>query len=926
MVLEGCTMTQTALSRRTFLKVAAVTGASLSILGAAEFPEGVAQAQETDAAYEWVPNICTMCVNTCGIKVKVKKTGNMSRAVKIEGNPDHPYSRGKLCARGQAGLRRVYDPERITTPLIRVEGSKRGEWKFRPASWEEAYGYIGQKMQAEKIMPWEIGTAGGWISCAFYRPYLMGFAMAMEIPNILATPMQHCVMAEHLALDSAIGTFNVHDEIVADYDKAKYYLAMGANAAVAAVATGRAVRFGDGKRNGLKTVVLDPRMSELAAKADEWIPIKPGTDVAFALAMMNTILQKKLYDVEFLTKHSNMPFLMTEQNGMLMPLMEQGGAMGMPKAFYIYDELTQSIKAIPGFPANNNLADVDGNPVKPALTAPAGLKQGDVPVTTLFQVVVRNAAQYTTEWAEKITDVPAKTIERIATEFATTKPALIEPGWHDARYGSTTQFRKVSALIQGLTGGIDREGGWVFIGGSREAMHNFMGMVQRGEMPTSPLQLPGLFSPKAALDMKFNNPKAWSHGHPSLNQAWNEREWAEGRPGIGFNLYTDVGYDEAVEGKLQYKGQPYQIKAMIMSQTNLVRNFFGWKDILTNPNMKLVVALEIGPSDTLPYADVILPDTSYLEKYDPFFEVGMSHDLGYTTRVPAIQPPGQVKHTIDMFAEMAEGFKVDFFGNLAGMFSWDPTALKNECYTAMKEGKGATYGIQQLQLKNMAKQLKKSPEELMATIREKGLIQVEEREHLMSTMSMPYQQPLSTPSGRFEFYSLFLAGNIQKTGQYNPQGDPLFTFVPTEWKKGLKPEDSLTADDEFYFTYGKVPTMSHAATMNNDLLVALSEKHKDAYYGVWIHPQRAAKLAIKTGDPVVLTNTLSGQKAEGKAFVTEMIRPDTLFISAAFGSENPAMKNAYGKGTALSALVPRRNETTNGNPRASEFTVKVAKA
>ncbi len=919
-------MSNKSFSRRTFLKAAAVTGASLSVLGVAEVAPRHAEGNEPASEYEWIPNICTMCVNTCGIKVKVKKTGNLTRAVKIEGNPDHPYSKGKLCARGQAGLRRVYDPERITQPLIRVEGSKRGEWKFRPATWEEAYGYIAQKLQAEQIMPYEMAAAGGWISCAFYRPYLMSFAFAMEIPNILATPMQHCVMGEHLGLDSAVGTFNVHDEIVADYDKAKYYIAMGANAAVGGIATGRAVRYAEGKKAGSKTVVLDPRMSEMAAKADEWIPIKPGTDVAFALAMMNVILQKKLYDVEFLTKHSNMPFLVTEQGGMVMPLMESGGAMGMPKAFYVYDELSQSIKQIPGFPANNNLVDIEGNPVKPALEAPAGLQQNGAGVTTLFQVVLKQAAQYTPAWAASITDVPAETIERIATEFGSTRPALIEPGWHDARYSSTTQFRKVSALIQGLVGGIDRPGGWVFIGGVREVMHNFLEMMKQGQMPSSPLQLPGLFSPKAALDMKFNNPQAWSHGHPSVNQAWNQQEWANGRAGVGFNLYTDVGYDEAIKGELSYDGKPYQLKAFFLSQTNLIRGFFGWKEMLTNPNVKLVVSIEIGPSDSIAYSDVILPDTAYLEKYDPFFEVGMSHDLGYTTRIPVIQPPGQVKHTIDMFYEMAAGFQKDLLTPMAGMFGWNPAELKHEVEVAVGEGKGAVYGIQQYQAHTIAHHAHTTPEKVMESIRAKGLIEVEHRDELMAKWSMPYQQPLSTPSGRFEFYSLFLANIVQQTGIPTLEGNPLFTFVPNEFKPGMKPGDALTEKDEFFFTYGKVPTQSHAATMNNDLLTAISEKHKDAYYGVWLNTQRATALGISTGDRIVLTNTTSGQKAEGTAFVTEMIRPDTIFVPAAFGGEDPNMKQAYGKGTPFSNLVPRRHEHSVGNFRASEFTVKIAKA
>lgn len=914
------------LSRRTFLQAAAVTGAGLTILGTSELGRKVARGSAPESTYEWVPNICTMCVNTCGIKVKVRKTGSTTRAVKIDGNPASPYNKGKICARGQAGLRRVYDPQRITTPLLRVEGSKRGEFKFRQATWEEAYNYIGMKLQQEKIMPWEMAASGGWISCAFYRPYLLGFAFAMEIPNILATPMQHCVMSEHFGIDSALGTFNVHDEIVADYDKAHYYLAMGANAAVAGVATGRAVRFTEGKRNGMKVVVVDPRLSELASKADEWLPIKPGTDLAFVLAMMNVILKKDLYDDEFVRKHTNLPFLVMTENNMVMPVMEQGGPMGLPKSFAVYDEISGTVRKLGGFPANQNFVDIDGKPIRPALQVPQDLKVDGKPVVSLFQVLQQSAAQYTPEWAGKITDIPAETIERIATEFASTRPALMEPGWHDSRYSNTVQFRKVAALIQGLIGGIDRPGGWVFVGGSREGMHNFVDMLMHQQMPQSPLQLPGLFSPNAALQMRFNAADAWSHKHPSINEAWNQNEWQNGRPGVGFNLYTDAGYKEALEGKLQYGGQPYNLRAIFMSQTNLVRNFFGWKEMLANPNMKLVVAWEIGPSDTLPYADVILPDTAYLEKYDPIFEVGMSHDIGLTTRVPSIPAPGQVKHTLDVFFEMAMGFKVDMVKQIAGIYLWDYAKLNAAIGKAMQEGKGATYGIQQYQLADLSAKLRTTPEKLMATFREQGIVELEKREELIEKMGMPHQLPLSTPSGRYEYFSLFMAGLVQRSGQMTAEGHPLMTWVQPQWKPGMKAEDKLTADDEFFITYGKAPTGSHAATSNNDLLVALNLEHEHQRYGVWINPTRARKLGVSTGDRIKLTNNLSGQTVTGVAFVTEMTRPDTLFISAGFGTENPDMKNGYGRGVALSNLFPFRLEPVVGGYKLSETTIKVAKA
>ncbi|MCL5677624.1 MAG: molybdopterin-dependent oxidoreductase, partial [Firmicutes bacterium] len=547
-------MFQNRISRRTFLKAAAVTGAGLSILGPVASGRKRAQGKAAKENYEWVPNVCTMCVNTCGIKVKVKKTGNVTRAVKIEGNPYHPYNRGKICARGQAGLRRIYDPNRITQPLVRVEGSKRGEWNFKAVSWDEAYGYIMKKMQQEKIQPWEIAASGGWISCAFYRPYLLGFALSMQIPNILATPMQHCVMAEHFGIDTVTGNFNVHDEIVADYENARFILSVGSNAAITAIATGRAVRFAQAKKKGMRLVALDPRLSELAAKADEWIPIKPGTDLAFLLAVMHVVLKERYYDADFVRAHTNAPFLAFEDGRVVQLAMEADGS-GNPTRFYVYDELSASVKAVRGI-SNTNLVDADGHRVSPALEVPAGLKVNDKPVKTVFQYMEKTAEGYTPQWASAITDVPAQTIERVATEFGTTRPAMIEPGWHDPRFGATQELRRVATILQSLIGGIDTVGGWQFLGGYHEMMYEFLDFFDprnaeknKGK-PFAPVRLPGIKSPQMMLNTFFNNPDAWQHKHPGISEAWNRNRWASGQDGVAFSLFTDAGYKDASDGKL----------------------------------------------------------------------------------------------------------------------------------------------------------------------------------------------------------------------------------------------------------------------------------------------------------------------------------------------------------------------------------------
>ncbi len=134
----------------------------------------------------WVPSICNFCSSFCDIHVATKEIDGVKRAVKIEGNKESPLNRGRICARGQAGLYQTYDPDRLKQPLIRVEGSKRGEWNFRAATWDEAYSHIIGKMK--KVNPWEISLVGGWTACVSYMHFSLPFCQSLQIPNIVASP------------------------------------------------------------------------------------------------------------------------------------------------------------------------------------------------------------------------------------------------------------------------------------------------------------------------------------------------------------------------------------------------------------------------------------------------------------------------------------------------------------------------------------------------------------------------------------------------------------------------------------------------------------------------------------------------------------------------------------------------------------------
>lgn len=143
------------LSRRTFLKTTGAGAAGLSLLKANTLLSKQADELYNAGVEETSYTICNFCSSLCNVQVTTRTHNGKKRAVKLDGNPYSTLNRGKMCARGQAGIRQTYDPDRFKKPLIRVEGSKRGEWKFREASWEEAWQYIEEKVKGANIQPWE---------------------------------------------------------------------------------------------------------------------------------------------------------------------------------------------------------------------------------------------------------------------------------------------------------------------------------------------------------------------------------------------------------------------------------------------------------------------------------------------------------------------------------------------------------------------------------------------------------------------------------------------------------------------------------------------------------------------------------------------------------------------------------------------------
>lgn len=286
------------LSRRTFLASLGGAAAGATTLGA------LAQVQQTpqQLLQEWSQyeeefrvSICQQCPGGCGILARVVD----GKLVKIAGNPLHPVNQGGLCMKGLAGGQVLYDPDRIRSPLAR-EG-ERGAGKWKPISWEQALDTVAARLRSlrQNGKAHSVALLGGQYR-GLIDPLFQRFCTAYGTPNYLRL---RCQEAER-GSPSAYYMQGLEDPLAYDLERSNYILSFGCNLLESWNSTvnqlkayGRLREHAGGERPEL--VMVDPRYSVTAAKADVWLSIHPGTDAALALGLAHVIIQEGRFDAEF---------------------------------------------------------------------------------------------------------------------------------------------------------------------------------------------------------------------------------------------------------------------------------------------------------------------------------------------------------------------------------------------------------------------------------------------------------------------------------------------------------------------------------------------------------------------------------------------------------------------------------------------------
>lgn len=281
------------LTRRGFLKGLGMAGLGSTL---AASPGAASAKAATGVAYdESIFTACDMCFNRCGVIARLSGKGAARRVVKLDPNPHCSKSRGMLCARGNSGLDQLTNPDRLTTPLLRT--GKRGEGKWKAISWEEALDLAAEKLRdigAKYSRCGTLFTAGVDTQSQFVHR----FAEAYGSFNI-TTHESLCLLSGNRAYMDTFGEVPQPDVLNSDY-----IVMLGANRFESMVMPDTADLM-QAKKRGCHLVTLDPRRTKTAELSNEWYAIRPGTDMAFLLALAHVIIGEKLYDQNWIATNTS---------------------------------------------------------------------------------------------------------------------------------------------------------------------------------------------------------------------------------------------------------------------------------------------------------------------------------------------------------------------------------------------------------------------------------------------------------------------------------------------------------------------------------------------------------------------------------------------------------------------------------------------
>ena len=584
---------------------------------------------------------CYMCACRCGINVHLTNTPEGKVVRYIEGNRDHPVNQGVLCAKGSAGIMQHYSPARLRAPMKRV--GPRGSGEFEEISWDEAY-----------------DIAAGWLTpiretdpskLAFFtgrdqsQSFTSWWAQQFGTPNYAAHGGFCSVNMAVAGISTMGGAF--WEFGAPDWDRTKYFMIFG----VAEDHDSNPIKIGLGKlkERGARVVGVNPIRSGYNAIADEWVGITPGTDGLFILALVHELFKSGNVDLDYLIRYTNAPWLVIDAPGTA------------DHGLFARDKNGKTL-----------IADAKGKPVpsdkkgvKPAMKG--RFKVGKHMCRPVFELMAEKylSDDYTPDAVAERTGIDAPRIRRLAAELAHVafnEEIVLDRPWtdwkgdrHDKMVGRPVSFhamRGISAhsngfqtcralhILQIILGSVEVPGGFRFKPPYPKPMTAHP-KPHTGWTPGKPLDGPHLGFIHGPEDMQINQDGSARRIDKAFS--WDAPMSAHGM------MHMVISNAHA--------GDPYKIDTLFMYMANMSwnssMNTRGVMEMLTDKDetgeyvIPHIIYSDAYSSEMVAFADLILPDTTYLERHDcislldrPICEPDAAADA---IRWPVLEPDRDVK-------------------------------------------------------------------------------------------------------------------------------------------------------------------------------------------------------------------------------------------------------------------------------------------
>ena len=576
---------------------------------------------------------CYMCACRCGINVHLKD----GKVAYIEGNKDHPVNQGVLCAKGSAGIMQVNAPSRLDAPLMRV--GPRGSGEFKKISWEEALDLAVEWLNPlKKKAPEKLAFFTGRDQSQSFTSY---FAQMFGTPNYAAHGGFCSVNMATAGIYTMGGAFWEFGQ--PDWDYTKLFILFG----VAEDHDSNPIKMGIGKikERGAKIVGVNPIRTGYNAVADEWLGITPGTDGLLILSLINTLIKAGKIDLDYLAKYTNAPVFLNPENGLILkdkndkPLVK--------------DRITGKVCAF------------DTKGIQPDLNATYRVR-GATSTTVFHKIITKYlSSEYEPEKVEKICGISAKKIRALANEIA--KVAFEEEfelpiEWTDFRGEKHKSMKGRPVSFHSMRGVSAHSNGFQ----TCRALHMLQILLGTVEVPGGfrfkpPYPKPSSIHPKPHFKVTPNAPLdgphlGFVHGPEDLalddqgNPVRIDKAFSWENPMSAHGLMHMVISNA-------YAGDPYKIDTLFMYMANMSwnssMNTSGVMEMLTEKNntgdyiIPRIIYSDAYSSEMVAYADLILPDTTYLERHDcislldrPISEADGAADA---IRWPVIEPDRDVR-------------------------------------------------------------------------------------------------------------------------------------------------------------------------------------------------------------------------------------------------------------------------------------------